>query len=235
MLNGGALDHRVEWDQWILTVYSVLVGLTLDKSFDFFTTSDNKIASAILLVSILIVVLENWIYLPIYFKVINVDLKIEVWMYIFAAISYSCLPGLYIARNQAPILSAPLWILLNFAFICFVDSITKLITINKLIKKDRNLITKEEKFIIGDYSFYMISGFFYASLLTLETIILSHKFLDPILMASIVTGSWLVIRAFDKIFIKTISLKILSFLMININEQTLDIGLSTPNQETPIT
>lgn len=87
MLENGRYGEKVVWDQHLLVVYSVLVGLSLDQSFNFFANSQDKISSFILLVGIIYVVVDNWIYLPIFFKTIDIDSKKEVGVYILAGSS----------------------------------------------------------------------------------------------------------------------------------------------------
>jgi hypothetical protein len=100
VLENGQFGRIVKWDEQILIIYSVLVGLSLDKSFDLFTSSLDKISSGVLLVGIFIVVVENWIYLPIYFSVIDIDSRMESGLYIMAVLAYSCIPALYFATTS---------------------------------------------------------------------------------------------------------------------------------------
>lgn len=207
MITNNKLDSSVRWDELVLVVYSVLVGLSLDKSFDFFASSTDKISSAILLVGIMIVVLENWVYLPLYFKVIDIDSKGEVTMYVSAAITYSCIPGLYLAKTQQVYLSAPEWVLLNFAVICLIDAITKLFTLGKLKQKFiKSQMTDDEKDLAGTYVFYAYTGIFYTFVLGAIVIGLSLSAWNIIIKSIIVTSSWLAIRTIDRMIIpKTIN------------------------------
>lgn len=202
MFSNNRGDHKYRWDDLVLVVYSVLVGLSLDKGFDFFTASTEKLSSAVLLVGIMIVVLENWIYLPLYFQVIDIDSKAEVAMYIAAAIAYSCIPGLYIARTQQTIFSAPEWIMLNFAAICLIDALTKTFTLAKLkrIYHDATM-SDAQKDLAGTYVFYALTGFFYAVLLGAAAIGLSASHLDILVKSLIVTGSWLAVRTIDRLVV----------------------------------
>jgi hypothetical protein len=201
-MNNKRFNSNIHWDDLILVVYSVLVGLSLDKSFDFFASSSEKISSAILLIGILIVVLENWVYLPIYFKVIDIDSTREVTMYLLAAIAYSCLPSLYLSITQQTFFTAPEWVMLNFVIICLIDSLTKLFTLRKLKIKYHNIeMPIDVKNLAGTYGFYAYTGIFYTILLVATVYGLYISSLNIIFKSVIVTVSWIIIRTTDKIVI----------------------------------
>ena len=199
MLTNGQFQSRVGWDEHVLIVYSVLVGLSLDKSFDFFANSQDKVSSGILLVGIIVFVLENWVYLPLYLKVIDIESTKEVSWYVSATIMYSCIPALYLAKTDGTFLSAPQWILINFSLICFVDAITKLLTLGKMrLKYNHSDMNNIEKELAGTYVFYAYTGIFYTFLLAILVVIVNLSHMSILLQSIITTGSWLTIRAIDR-------------------------------------
>lgn len=197
-----AQPHPLHWDSLILVVYSVLVGLSLDKNFDFFASSPDHLPAAILMLGLLIVVLENWIYLPTYLRQVDIESTSEASLYLFAIIGYSCIPALYLAKPSLWDLSAPEWIALNFALICILDAITKAFTVRKMYKKPREALTDGDREVVGSYLFYSTTGLFYGALLILECFFLANSNISPLQKAITVTGSWVVIRVIDRLSIK---------------------------------
>ena len=200
-------NGSAQWDDLILVVYSVLVGLSLDKNFDFFAHSETKLSSAILLVGIFIVVLENWIYLPVYLRVIDIDTPEEVVLYLFAVISYSCIPALYLANAEASVLTPAEWILLNFALICLVDALSKLKSLRKMRTKEPDSLTPTERNLAGSYVFYAYTGIFYSIVLSALVWIVDVSHWSLTIQSLVTTFSWLIIRAIDRIAIpKTVNI-----------------------------
>ncbi|MBI5932916.1 MAG: hypothetical protein HY867_04350 [Chloroflexi bacterium] len=202
MLTNGQFQSKVGWDELVLVVYSVLVGLSLDKSFDFFANSQDKVSSGILLVGIIIVVIENWVYLPLYLKVIDIQSTNEVSLYVSAAIMYSCIPALYLAKTDGTFFTAPEWILVNFSLICLIDALTKLSTLGKMREKYKlSEMSEIEKELAGTYVFYAFTGIFYTILLAALVIMVNLSQMSLLVQSIITTGSWLIIRAIDRIAI----------------------------------
>ncbi len=175
----------LHWDSLILVVYSVLVGLSLDKNFDFFSSSPDHLYAAILMVGLLIVVLENWVYLPLYLRAVDIESTGESSLYLISAIVYSCIPALYMNQTGLWGFGATEWIALNFALICIVDSLTKAFTVRKMHRRTRRVLSEDERAVVGAYLFYSITGFFYAVLLFIQVAYLFASALTPIQKALI--------------------------------------------------
>ena len=184
-------------------VYSVLSGLAFDKSFDFLSTSQSQLADAILVVAVFFVVLDNWIYLHLYIRVIDIDSIREVVLYLLAAISYSCIPFLYLARStkSAITLDAPGWLLANLSLICILDALTKFTTLRKLRRPGHSSLSRDEKKLAGTYAFYALTGPLYAIGLAIAAGGLHISAWGPIAKSLIVVAGWMLIRFIDRLVV----------------------------------
>ncbi|MBC8030006.1 MAG: hypothetical protein H7Z16_07835 [Pyrinomonadaceae bacterium] len=188
-------------------VYSVLAGLAFDKSFDFLATSQWQLADAILVVAVFFIVLDNWIYLHLYIRVIDVELVWEVVLYLLAALSYSCIPFLYLARSTSSAipLDAPGWLLVNLFLICIIDTITKCTTLLKMRRRDFSTLTPAEKRLTGAYAFYAFTGPIYALLIGGAVIGLHLASWGIIKKSLIVVAGWLLIRLIDRLVVPLVA------------------------------
>jgi len=190
----------VRWDEHILVVYSVLAGLAFEQGFSFLATSSVHLGDVVLLVGVFFIVLENWIYLHLYLRVIDVQTTSEVTLYLLASISYSCIPFLYLAqsRQSGIAFTAPQWLLANYLLICFLDSVTKAVTLRKMRVKGFDKLNEDEHRLVGTYFFYAVTGMLYTVILLVVILLVPVKTWDPTVQAIAVVAIWVFIRIVDR-------------------------------------
>jgi hypothetical protein len=198
MLENRRYGEKIAWDQHLLVVYGVLVGLSLDQSFNLFASTKDKTAGLILLAGVIFIIVDKWIYLSQYFKVIDIDSKEEVGFYTLALIVDSCIFALYLAKSDGGSLSAPIWIMINLCIICVFDAITKYISIKKIISKFKDSdVPQREKELIGRFGFICASAIIYAFAYALIIYITFTNNFNVLQQSAIIILSWLVIRIID--------------------------------------
>lgn len=205
--NGGP----VKWDDWLLIVYSVLVGLSLTESLSAFSSAPT-LSNMVLLVGVTMVVFENWIYLPVYLRSTDITSSLEVSFYLLAVISYSCLPGLYLARIDIGDLHAPEWALISFAAIALCDSMAKSVSFLRIRKKPFDEVQPSEKKLAVIFAFYAVTGLVISLLLVVGLLLLRGSDWSLLVQSMSVCGVWLAIRICDRFVVTRIMSLVFSIL-----------------------
>jgi hypothetical protein len=195
---------KLTWDGHILIVYSVLAGLSFDKSFDVFSRSINFGIDALLLGVVFFIVLDNWYNMNVYFDTIDIDQPFEIILYLITAICFSCLPFLYFARSAPAFLGldSPTLLLINFILILSFDSLAKYVSYRKTkLKSKGKTLSSEKRRLLAKFIFIAFSGLVYIVLMIILLFILQIELLNISITskAAVVAVFWILIRLLDTI------------------------------------
>lgn len=205
------------WHDHILTVTSVLSGVSIPIAYTVLLSSGVELVNILLLLLVIYVILDNWYGLREDLKRVAkahvyINGRWEVWLHILAVVSFSCLPYLIAAGQQAigqPKKAdiTPVSLLLNLAAFCFFDAWRKLVALwefRKVIRRDRGewgelwrKLPNEDRRWPGEYLLYVVSGFFWFLVLLGEFFALNSNQLEQSYKSLLVIVSWGIIRAID--------------------------------------
>jgi hypothetical protein len=188
------------WDNYILILYGILAGLSLDKGFDI-ATQQKSLATVVVLLTVFYVVFENYYGLYRYLQDMNIDSTYEVFAYLSACVVYSCVPFLYGLQNNFPGWEGPQLLLTYLAVLTAVDALTKATTVAKYKRAFQNNIPPGERTLVCTYLFYSVTGIVYCIVLAIIAAYLG-KSLWPILTQSVIAAAiWILIRISDHFLI----------------------------------
>ncbi len=197
--------NTVQWDSQILVVFSVLAALAFQQGFGYLARSSLQLDDFILAALVFGIILENWIYLPIYLHVIDVNESLEAALYFLALIAYSCIPFLLAVANvtSLKILEPYQWMLANLILIVLFDSLSKAVTLAKMLRSPLTWFEADHERVIllGTYFFYVFTGVLYLVIMPMIayespglSLWLGIKALVPFLL-------WTIVRVLDRLII----------------------------------
>lgn len=188
------------WDDYILILYGILAGLSFDKGFDI-ATQQKSLATVILLLTVFVVVLENYYGLYRYLQEMDIGSTYEVFAYLSACVVYSCVPFLYCFQNQYPGWEGPQLFIAYLSVLTAVDALTKVTTVAKYKRTYKNTIPQSERILVCTYLFYSVTGIVYCIILGIIAAYLGNSSW-PILIKSVIASAiWMTIRISDHFFV----------------------------------
>lgn len=197
---------RIDWQNHILLVFSVVAGLALAKLFEVFISFNFQLYESVICGLIFFVIFDNWYFLHKDLTMISVRTPLEVVFHLASLVVYACLPFLYgislIAINQIRItenvaLTDPAdFLIISLMLICAFDAARKGVIVSKLVRRNEQL-NAYEKQIVGAYIFFVITGIAYS--ITLFILLCWGASSDWTLMRKtlVAVPVWIVIRFTD--------------------------------------
>jgi hypothetical protein len=167
----------------------------------------------ILLLTVFIIVLENFYGLYRYLQQTNIVSTYEVFAYLSACVVYSCVPFLYCIQNQFPGWESPQLFVAYLSVLTAVDALTKATTLAKYKRTNKRSISEDERTLVCTYLFYSVTGIIYCIILAIIAAYLGKSLWSLLTKSAIASAVWIMIRISDHIFIPLFIAKVQSLLL----------------------